>query len=33
MFKSCYPNSVLGGQQDARVPSIDDNPMKGEAWS
>jgi hypothetical protein len=33
MFKSCYPNSVLGGQPDAPVPSIDDNPMKGAAWS
>ncbi len=30
MFKSCYPNSALKGNVDDPVPSIDDNPLKGQ---
>ena len=30
MFKSCFPNSALGGNPNDPVPSIDNNPMKGE---
>ena len=29
MFKSCFPNSQLGGGLDDPVPAIDDNPLKG----
>ncbi len=32
MFKSCFPNSVLRGNPDDPVPSIDTNPMKGQ-WA
>ena len=30
MFKSCFPNSALMGDPDEAVPSIDDNPLRGE---
>lgn len=30
MFKSCFPNSALGGDPNDPVPSIENNPMKGE---
>ncbi len=29
MFKSCFPNSQLGGGLDDPVPAIEDNPLKG----
>ena len=29
MFKSCFPNSQLGGGLDDPVPAIGDNPLKG----
>ena len=29
MFKSCFPNSQLGGGVDDPVPAIADNPLKG----
>jgi len=29
MFKSCYPNSNLGGNPQDPVPSIDANPLRG----
>ena len=29
MFKSCFPNSQLGGGLDDPIPAIDDNPLKG----
>jgi hypothetical protein len=32
MFKSCYPNSHLGGSP-ADLPTTDDNPLRGEDWS
>lgn len=31
MFKSCFPNSALQGDPKDPVPSIDKNPLKGEA--
>jgi hypothetical protein len=31
MFKSCFPNSQLGGGPDDPVPSIGDNPLKGQS--
>lgn len=30
MFKSCFPNSQLGGSASDPVPAIDDNPIKGQ---
>lgn len=34
LFKSCFPNSGLQGGVGDPVPSINDNPLKGEgAWS
>jgi hypothetical protein len=30
MFKSCFPNSALQGNPNDPVPSIDNNPLKGE---
>lgn len=30
MFKSCFPNSQLGGSPSDPVPSITDNPLKGQ---
>ena len=30
MFKSCFPNSALQGSSDDPVPSIEDNPLKGQ---
>ena len=34
MFKSCFPNSALQGRPGDPVPSIADNPLKGEAsWT
>ncbi|HQO21420.1 MAG TPA: PKD domain-containing protein [Acidobacteriota bacterium] len=30
MFKSCFPNSQLGGSPDDPVPGIDDNLLKGQ---
>lgn len=30
MFKSCFPNSALGGSISDPVPDIEDNPLKGE---
>jgi hypothetical protein len=30
MFKSCFPNSALQGSSNDPVPSIEDNPLKGE---
>ena len=34
MFKSCFPNSALQGNPGDPVPSIADNPLKGEAsWT
>ncbi len=30
MFKSCFPNSQLGGSPSDPVPSINDNPLKGQ---
>ena len=30
MFKSCFPNSNLQGDPDDTVPSIDDNPLRGQ---
>ncbi|HNQ77155.1 MAG TPA: PKD domain-containing protein [Acidobacteriota bacterium] len=30
MFKSCFPNSQLGGNPSDPVPSINDNPLKGQ---
>jgi len=32
MFKSCYPNSALKGNVDDPVPTIDDNPLRGESY-
>ena len=30
MFKSCFPNSAFQGNPSDPVPSIDDNPLRGE---
>jgi len=30
MFKSCFPNSDLRGNSSDPVPSIGDNPLKGQ---
>ena len=30
MFKSCFPNSALQGNPNDPVPSIDDNPLRGQ---
>lgn len=30
MFKSCFPNSALQGDAGDALPSIDDNPLKGQ---
>jgi hypothetical protein len=30
MFKSCFPNSQLGGSPSDPVPAIDSNPLRGE---
>ncbi|EKQ54486.1 MAG: parallel beta-helix repeat (two copies), partial [Methanobacterium sp. Maddingley MBC34] len=30
MFKSCFPNSALRGNPDDPVPSIDNNPLRGQ---
>jgi hypothetical protein len=30
MFKSCFPNSELGGPRDGAIPLIGANPMKGQ---
>ena len=30
MFKSCFPNSSLGGSPSDPVPAIDQNPLRGE---
>lgn len=30
MFKSCFPNSALKGDPNDPVPSIDDNPLRGQ---
>jgi hypothetical protein len=30
MFKSCFPNSALQGDPNDAVPSIDNNPVRGE---
>ena len=30
VFKSCFPNSALGGSPDDPVPAIGDNPLKGQ---
>ena len=30
MFKSCFPNSNLGGDSDDPIPSIDNNPLVGQ---
>ncbi len=30
MFKSCFPNSSLGGSPTDPVPAIDQNPLRGE---
>lgn len=32
MFKSCFPNSALGGVPTDTVPAIDDNPLRGEDY-
>ncbi len=31
MFKSCFPNSALGGSATAPVPMIGSNPLKGQS--
>jgi hypothetical protein len=31
MFKSCYPNSALGGSPSDPVPPIDSNPLRGSS--
>ena len=31
MFKSCYPNSALGGSPSDPVPPIESNPLKGNS--
>ncbi|MBN2101101.1 hypothetical protein JW710_04415 [Candidatus Dojkabacteria bacterium] len=31
MFKSCFPNSYLGGSTSESVPSISDNPLVGQS--
>ena len=31
LFKSCFPNSHLGGSVDGPIPPIAQNPMRGEA--
>jgi hypothetical protein len=31
MFKSCFPNSQLGGSADDPVPAISDNPLRGQS--
>ncbi|TAL68881.1 MAG: T9SS type A sorting domain-containing protein [Bacteroidetes bacterium] len=31
MFKSCFPNSRLLGNQNDPIPSIENNPMKGQS--
>jgi len=34
MFKSCFPNSHLGGSPSDPIPPIESNPLRGEdAWS
>jgi hypothetical protein len=34
LFKSCFPNSALGGSPSDPVPPIDGNPLRGEgSWS
>ncbi len=34
LFKSCFPNSALGGSPSDPVPPIDSNPLRGQdAWS
>lgn len=34
LFKSCFPNSALGGEEGDLIPEIGDNPLRGQdAWS